>query len=70
MQTLCGSFIVRRYLVQPGGVAAVIGAGLAICDGQDWKNCEAIAALVSHAKFPNIDMHYSTVGPQVCIVLA
>ncbi|XP_066983576.1 transport and Golgi organization protein 6 homolog isoform X2 [Macrobrachium rosenbergii] len=69
LQKVCGSFIVRRYMMQPNGVAAVIGAGLVICDGQDWKRCEAVAALISHAKYPNMDEFYSAIGPQISTLM-
>ncbi|XP_068211675.1 transport and Golgi organization protein 6 homolog isoform X2 [Palaemon carinicauda] len=69
LQKVCGSFIVRRYMMQPNGVAAVIGAGLIVCDGKDWKHCEAVAGLISHAKYPNIDEFYSTVGPQISALM-
>ncbi|KAK7080604.1 Transport and Golgi organization protein 6 [Halocaridina rubra] len=69
LQNVCGSLLVRRYLMQPNGVAAVIGAGLMICDGQDIRRCEAVASLVAHAKFPNIDLYYSSIGPQISTLM-
>lgn len=53
-------------MFQPGGVAAVIGAGLSICNGRDWQQCEAVASLIAQAKISNMDQLYSTAGPQVC----
>lgn len=60
--------MVRRFLTQPGGVAAVVGAGLSICEGQDWRCCEAVAAVIAHARTKDLTHYYSTVGPQVNII--
>ncbi|XP_037803916.1 uncharacterized protein LOC119598333 [Penaeus monodon] len=46
---VCGLLLVRRFMFQPGGVAAVIGAGLSICNGRDWQQCEAVL-LIPQAK--------------------
>ncbi|KAK3858629.1 hypothetical protein Pcinc_035187 [Petrolisthes cinctipes] len=62
----CGALMVRRFLTQPGGIAAVVGAGLSICEGQDWRCCEAVAAVIARARTNDLAHYYSTVGPQMC----
>ncbi|ROT64850.1 putative transport and Golgi organization protein 6-like isoform X3 [Penaeus vannamei] len=66
---VCGLLLVRRFMFQPGGVAAVIGAGLSICNGRDWQQCEAVASLIAQAKISNMDQLYSTAGPQIAELL-
>ncbi|XP_047481476.1 transport and Golgi organization protein 6 homolog isoform X2 [Penaeus chinensis] len=66
---VCGLLLVRRFMFQPGGVAAVIGAGLSICNGKDWQQCEAVASLIAQAKISNMDQLYSTAGPQIAELL-
>lgn len=76
--------MVRRYLLPEGGggaragggLRAVVGAGLALCDGQDSRRCQAVAALIAHTRTPDLDQFYAALGPQVslsvqcvCVVL-
>ncbi|KAG7173508.1 Transport and Golgi organization 6-like [Homarus americanus] len=61
---VCRSLVVRRFLMKAGGVSAVVVAGLTICDKQDWRRCEAVATLIAQAKFKDMDLFFSTLGPQ------
>lgn len=73
----CNSLVVRRYLMSEGGggaragggLRAVVGAGLALCDGQDSRRCQAVAALIAHARTPDLDQFYAALGPQVIEML-
>ncbi|XP_042213456.1 transport and Golgi organization protein 6 homolog [Homarus americanus] len=62
---VCRSLVVRRFLMKAGGVSAVVVAGLTICDKQDWRRCEAVATLIAQAKFKDMDLFFSTLGPQL-----
>ena len=48
-----------------GGLQEVVGAGLGLCDGQDVRRCQAVAALIAHARIPDLGLLYTAVGPQV-----
>ncbi|XP_053630195.1 transport and Golgi organization protein 6 homolog [Cherax quadricarinatus] len=62
---VCRSLVVRRFLMKPGGVGAVIGSALAITDKQKWQRCEAVATLVAQAKIRDVNLLFTTLGPQL-----
>jgi len=66
---------VRHYLLAPPkapsplgtGVRTTLRASLDIADGDDWRQCEAIANLIAAPPFIRCwDDYLSVVGPQVC----
>uniref|UniRef100_A0A0N7ZAL9 RNA polymerase II assembly factor Rtp1 C-terminal domain-containing protein n=1 Tax=Scylla olivacea TaxID=85551 RepID=A0A0N7ZAL9_SCYOL len=65
----CNSLVVRRYLMVDGGLQVVVGAGLTLCDGQDVRRCQAVAALIAHARTPDLTSFYASVAPQVVAML-
>ncbi|XP_045598354.1 transport and Golgi organization protein 6 homolog isoform X2 [Procambarus clarkii] len=62
---VCRSLLLRRFLMKPGGVGAVVSAGLAISDKQDWQLHDAIAVLIAQCKIRDVDLFFTTLGPQL-----
>ena len=67
MLRACTSLAVRRYLLRESGdgVRLLVRAGLEMADGDDWRQCEAVATLISRARVPDVDHFFALVGPQV-----
>ena len=63
----CTALAVRRYLLRAegDGVRLLVRAGLDAADGDDWRNCEAVATLVARARVQDVDHFYALIGPQV-----
>ncbi|XP_071523872.1 transport and Golgi organization protein 6 homolog isoform X2 [Panulirus ornatus] len=61
----CRALVVRRFLMKPGGIEAVVHAGLSICDQQDWQHCEAVAAVIAQAKTSDVNILFASLGPQL-----
>ncbi|XP_047741470.1 transport and Golgi organization protein 6 homolog isoform X2 [Hyalella azteca] len=69
---VCTAMSVRRYLLREknDGVRLVVRAGLDIADGDDWRQCEAVATLVARARVQDVEGFYKIIGPQVARILA
>ncbi|KAF2361842.1 RNA polymerase II assembly factor Rtp1 C-terminal [Trinorchestia longiramus] len=69
---VCTAMSVRRYLLREkqDGVRLIVRAGLDITDGDDWRQCEAVASLVARARVQDVDAFYRIIGPQVARILA
>lgn len=61
----CRALVVRRFLMKPGGIEAVVHAGLSICDQQDWQHCDAVAAVIAQAKTSDVNILFASLGPQL-----
>ena len=59
------SLLVRRCLLQDGGVQAVIKVGLEMGETNNWKRKEALASIVSVSKHPKVQEFYANIGPQI-----
>ncbi|MPC20883.1 Transport and Golgi organization protein 6 [Portunus trituberculatus] len=59
------SVTLTHLLLLMGLAQVVVGAGLALCDGQDVRRCQAVAALIAHSRTPDLTSFYASVGPQL-----
>lgn len=69
---VCTALCVRRFLLREklDGVRLVVRAGLDLADGDDWRQCEAVATLVARARVQDVEAFYKIIGPQVARILA